>query len=34
MSPQSRITDRRIDLAWLMLVLLSVSGAGIAMNVR
>ena len=30
MSPQSRITDRRIDLAWLMLVLLSVSGAGIA----
>ncbi|HRO36716.1 cytochrome C oxidase subunit IV family protein [Thauera sp.] len=30
MSPQSRIADRRIDLAWLMLVLLSVSGAGIA----
>jgi hypothetical protein len=30
MSPQSRITDRRIDLTWLMLVLLSVSGAGIA----
>ena len=29
MSPERKIGDRRIDLAWLMLVLLSVGGAGI-----
>ena len=30
MSPERKITDRKVDFAWLMLVLLSVGGAGMA----